>query len=191
MIIVGMDSDAKKRVLEYSPNLPKSTIKHINKYDKIELSEIKPEADEYGLFIVNQVKPYIDKEYRTLTDRQHTYIAGSSCGGNISIYLGFKYQEIFSVIGAFSPAYGVLKSDFFDFVKNVEIKETIKLYHDMGSHEAGKLSFLYLNDQKKFDKLIRAKIPTRNIAMVIDKDALHNEFYWAKRFKYFYRFCLD
>ena len=39
---------------------------------------------EYGEFVMEVVKPFIDQEYRTLADREHTAMIGSSLGGNIT-----------------------------------------------------------------------------------------------------------
>ena len=39
-------------------------------------------------FFVDELKPRIDREYRTLPDREHTLIAGSSMGGLMSLYAG-------------------------------------------------------------------------------------------------------
>ena len=44
------------------------------------------EADEYLHFLTTELKPFIDSHYSTLPDRQHTFIAGSSMGGLISLY---------------------------------------------------------------------------------------------------------
>lgn len=110
--------------------------------------EIKPEALEYGDFIITQVKPYIDSNFRTYKDRNHTFIAGSSCGGIISIYLGLKYQNIFSIIGAFSPAFWFVRKPFFDSIKSINIDKNIIIYHDMGTKENGKFSSLYIKYQK-------------------------------------------
>lgn len=190
MIIVGLDSHENKRIQEYSPYLKPNIVRHI-KSDGIPAEEIKPEADEYGHFLTQQVKPFVDQNYRTLKAREHTFIAGSSCGGIISIYLGLVYQDTFSVIGAFSPAYVFMKRQLFAFLKQLKVTEPMRLYHDMGSKESGGFSFVNLQLQRQFDKLMRAKIPPKDLVMVVDKGAMHNEYYWAKRFKYFYRFCLE
>jgi len=54
--------------------------------------------------IVQTLKPYVDKSYRTLPDRKNTAMAGSSLGGLLSIYAGLFYPDVFGSIGAFSPS---------------------------------------------------------------------------------------
>lgn len=58
------------------------------------------------------LKPYIDENYSTLTDREHTAICGFSMGGRVTLHLGFSLQETFRYVGAFCPAPGIF--DFSD-----------------------------------------------------------------------------
>ncbi|MBI9010362.1 MAG: alpha/beta hydrolase [Tenericutes bacterium] len=187
-IVVGIDNGEQKRILEYSPYIPKRAIKYLKIKEKISSNEIQAEADFYGDFIVNQLKPSIDKDFKTKKDRNNTFIAGSSCGGVISIYLGFKYQNIFSVIGAFSPAYQFLAKSIEAYMNEQNISEKMYVYHDMGTKENGLLSFQYIRNMKKFQKKLKEKISETNILMIKDQLALHNEYYWAIRFEYFIKF---
>lgn len=54
-----------------------------------------PESDQYLEFIVNELKPFIDANYRTQSDRPGTYIMGSSMGGLIAFYAQMQYPEAF------------------------------------------------------------------------------------------------
>lgn len=58
------------------------------------------------------LKPYIDENYNTLTDRENTAICGFSMGGRVTLHLGFALQDTFRYVGAFCPAPGIL--DFTD-----------------------------------------------------------------------------
>lgn len=186
-IIVGIDHDPLKRILEYSPYIPRNLNRYLNKKVGIPKNEIRPEADYYGEFIVNQLKPYIDKEYRTLSDLDNTALAGSSCGGLISIYLGLKYQDVFSTIGAFSPAYQFLPS-IKGFLKKQVFNDKIRIYHDMGGNELGILSCTLVRQLRIFNKSLLKKISKKRVVMVFDKPAKHNEYYWSIRFKKFISF---
>ncbi|MFA6648121.1 MAG: alpha/beta hydrolase-fold protein [Candidatus Izemoplasmatales bacterium] len=188
VIIVGIDSDDKYRIMEYSNYLNSSAIKRLKKSN---VDYIKPEGDEYGFFLIEELKPIIDLEFRTLKTRENTFIAGSSCGGNISIYLGVKYQDIFSVIGAFSPAYYLVKEGLYDFLDSVDIRSDLFVYHDMGTKETGVFSRIYFKEQKVFDDYILRKIPGKNVLKVIDEGATHSEKFWAKRFGKFLKFSIN
>ncbi len=190
MIIVGMDCDEKKRILEYSPFVTKEVIKYMRRIPVPE-NEIRAEADLYADFIINQVKPYVDGEFRTKKDRDNTFIAGSSCGGMISIYLGIKHQDLFSIIGAFSPAYWCLRKKMNEFLESVEMKFPLKVYHDMGTKENRLFSFKYMVLQKEFHNIICRRIGSENVMMRVGKGDLHNEFAWAKRFPEFYAYCFS
>jgi len=58
------------------------------------------------------LKPYIDEEFNTLTDRDHTAICGFSMGGRVTLHQGFAAQDLYRYVGAFCPAPGIF--DFTD-----------------------------------------------------------------------------
>lgn len=62
--------------------------------------------DKYESYIVKELIPEIDKNYRTIADREHRVIAGLSMGGYGSLKFGMKYPEMFSLVGSFSGALG-------------------------------------------------------------------------------------
>lgn len=62
------------------------------------------EADKFMAFLIETLKPYIDKEYRTQPDRQHTALAGSSLGGLLSLYAATKYHATFQTFGVVAPS---------------------------------------------------------------------------------------
>ncbi|HJZ83033.1 MAG TPA: alpha/beta hydrolase-fold protein, partial [Pyrinomonadaceae bacterium] len=78
LIIVGIYNAGRERVNEYTPAQDA-------KY------KAGGKADLYGRFLVEEVKPFIDRTYRTMPDSKHTGLGGSSLGGLISLYLGLKY----------------------------------------------------------------------------------------------------
>lgn len=59
-------------------------------------------ADGYLRFVVEELKPRIDQEYRTLPGRRHTSIMGSSMGGLISLYAMGEYPRVFGSAAALS-----------------------------------------------------------------------------------------
>ena len=75
-IVVGIDNGSD-RMIEYTPNWG----------DTPEM-----EGGKYGEFIINELKPHIDKNYLTLKDRENTMIGGSSMGGLISFILALNIK---------------------------------------------------------------------------------------------------
>ena len=63
-------------------------------------------GDDYARFVVEEVKPAIDARYRTNPGREHTAILGSSLGGLISYYIGWKYPSTFKYVGGMSGTFG-------------------------------------------------------------------------------------
>ena len=60
--------------------------------------------DKYESYIVQELIPEIDKNYRTISDKNHRAVAGLSMGGYGSIKFGLKYPEKFALVGSFSGA---------------------------------------------------------------------------------------
>ena len=93
-IIIGI-WNTDNRFLEYMPNrfynaLPTSKRKIIKKEYGGE-----PMGDNYLKFLTRELKPYIDSNYRTLTDKLNCYIGGASMGGLISFYGLLEFPQIF------------------------------------------------------------------------------------------------
>lgn len=59
-------------------------------------------ADEYLKFLTQELKPYIDKNYSVLTDRENTVVSGSSMGGLISMYAISEYPNVYGAAACIS-----------------------------------------------------------------------------------------
>ena len=122
IIIVGI-YNSKDRDDEYTPSV-----------DFSEGSGGKVEY--YANFIIDELKPFIDSNYRTLTSASDTAIMGSSLGGLCSLYLGWQYPHIFSMAGVISPS---LWWDDRDIIKAIQEDEDFegpeKIWLDIGTCE--------------------------------------------------------
>ncbi len=58
----------------------------------------------YGRFLVEELKPFIDANYRTAPGPESAGVAGSSMGGLISLALARRYPEVFGRCAALSPS---------------------------------------------------------------------------------------
>lgn len=95
VIVVGVWNTPNRR-LEYFPT---GATQYVSNETKERLSHHKsgpPRGDAYMSFIVNTLKPFIDTQYRTLPNRDNTYLLGSSMGGIISLYGAIRYPEVFA-----------------------------------------------------------------------------------------------
>ncbi len=86
-------------------------------------------------WMVEQLKPYIDSTYRTMSDRKHTYIAGSSMGGLMALYALCEYNHVFSRAAALSPSLWVDPQGIVDMVYHANMKMDSVLYMDYGENE--------------------------------------------------------
>lgn len=86
-------------------------------------------------WFVNSFKPDIDKAFRTMPDRKHTFIAGSSMGGLMSLYAITKYNHIFSRGGLLSPSIWVAPKRLSQLIQNASIAPDTVAYMDYGSKE--------------------------------------------------------
>jgi predicted alpha/beta superfamily hydrolase len=158
LIIVGI-YNTQQRSLEYSPG---------------------PTSDIYKHFVVDKLKPFIDSTYRTIPNRENTFVGGSSSGGTISFMLLWEHPDIFSKAACFSPAF---VTDNFNIVKKYEptkLTEPIQLYIDNG--EVGLESFL----QRGIDLMIKmlnnlGYKKDIDYVFILDEQAEHTEAAWAKR----------
>jgi predicted alpha/beta superfamily hydrolase len=86
-------------------------------------------------WFVGQFKQTIDSQFRTLPDRQHTYIGGSSMGGLMAIYALAKYNSYFCGGAALSPSLWVGGDGLPSFINSGKFGKDSVLYMDYGSKE--------------------------------------------------------
>jgi alpha-glucosidase len=135
-------------------------------------------GNNYLLFIKNTLKPFIDKNYRTLTNSSNTTIFGSSLGGLISFYAAIKYPYTFGKAGVFSPAFWI-NPEVFEEVKSAKIPKSTKFYFLAGTAESETM----ISDIADMTKLLSEKyIPKEHIKTEIIKDGEHNELLWSTYF---------
>ncbi len=93
-IVVGMWNGGQTRHQDYFPQKPFEQLTPTEKDTVIAQLQragrtkevFQPQSDKYLQFIVKELKPFIDRKYSVYTNRENTFIAGSSMGGLISLY---------------------------------------------------------------------------------------------------------
>lgn len=86
-------------------------------------------------WLVHKFKPDIDANIRTIPDREHTFIAGSSMGGLMSIYALLEYNRYFSRAAALSPSLWVDPDRLSNLIRRAKLHNNTTLYMDYGSRE--------------------------------------------------------
>ena len=87
-------------------------------------------------WIVNEIKPMIDREYRTLPDRDNTGIGGSSMGGIMSLFAGIHYNRWFSRAACVSSAMGFCMGPLMKDIQVCAIDPNTRFYLSWGTKEA-------------------------------------------------------
>lgn len=171
-IVVGIWNSDSGRWLDYLPKRPFDTIPQSMR-DHI-LDSIKQrngiagwqpaiQSDNYLKFIVEELKPHIDRTYATLPDRDNTVVAGSSMGGLISMYAICEYPDVFSGAACLSTHWvGIddrknnpFPDAFVAYLQgNLPDPASHKFYFDYGTE---KLDALYEPHQLRVDAVMKSK----------------------------------
>ncbi len=178
-IIIGIEHGNEKRIDELTPFVNE-------KYGG-------GKGDLYLDFIIETLKPYVDLNYRTLTDHDHTIIWGSSLGGLMSLYAVIKYPDTFGKAGIFSPAFWINKNEIFELVKNSDINPNHKFFFLVGSEEGESMEIAseMVSDQHDMAKLLIDKgIDNRNIMDKVVPNGHHNETLWSTNFAETYQWLI-
>jgi predicted alpha/beta superfamily hydrolase len=164
VIVVGIDNGGDFRMNELSP--------WENKRFGV------AQGEQYMDFIVEVVKPFIDTNFRTKTDRLNTAIVGSSMGGLISHYAIHAYPEVFSKAGIFSPAYWY-SQDVFSFSKLKKAQLDARLYVMYGDKEG---NGMIADTDKMLRQLRQQGHPRQNTLFKRVPNGEHNEQLWRTEF---------
>lgn len=91
-----------------------------------------PKGEEYMYFLIHELKPVIDKNYRTLPEREHTAIGGSSAGGLIAFAAAWQNDSVYSKVISFSPAFELLVWDYTEYVQASPNKDLKMVFYHGG-----------------------------------------------------------
>ncbi len=203
-VIVGVHSVNATRIgdlmpenaLNYITSEPDSALREFMSYSPIR-------GNAYVSFLVNTLKPCIDSLYNVTTNRDSTFVMGSSMGGLMSIYAMSEYPDIFGGAGCLSTHWvGTLDGDttFADAMYKY-LSEKLprdgkhKLYLDHGTIS---IDSLYRSDDDRVVALAKTMgyVSDRqdseiNFETHIEEGAGHEEKYWAARVERPLRFLLN
>jgi predicted alpha/beta superfamily hydrolase len=171
-IVVGISNNGNKRHTEY---FPRKAFLNLSEEDKKLLTsneanpsrppfvDQEPLSDKYLQFLVTELKPFIDRTFRTKKDRANTFIAGSSMGGLISMYAISEYPQVFGGAACLSTHWiGIVRQEnnpfpaaFMRYLQaSIPNPRTHKIYFDYGT---ATLDANYEPSQLEADKIMRAK----------------------------------
>ncbi len=138
------------------------------------------QGKKYIRFITDTLKPFVDKRYRTLTEREHTGIGGSSMGGLVSLFSGLLYPEVYGKLMIFSPSLWVVPKLKID-EEDLALQGSTKIYLYAGGDESETM-VKHVTQFKR--NLLQSKQLSEKvqIQLSINHHGKHNETYWSDEF---------
>jgi predicted alpha/beta superfamily hydrolase len=91
LVIVGIDHAGERRIEEFTPT-------------RDPRRGAGGGADGYACLLVEHIKPFIDREYRTRPGAAHTAVGGSSMGGLVTLHIGLRHPRTFTRLAVVSPS---------------------------------------------------------------------------------------
>jgi predicted alpha/beta superfamily hydrolase len=197
-IVVGIWNGGASRHSEYFPQKPfesltesQQTYLYTAKRNNAQIYfSQKVQSDNYLRFLVTELKPFIDKNFATLPDKDNTFVAGSSMGGLISMYAICEYPQVFGGaacmsthwVGISETVNNPVPAAFMQYLQqHLPAPQQHKIYFDYGSET---LDSLYKPFQLQADVIMQQK--GYNSSNWLSKEfvgADHSENAWNKRFE--------
>jgi len=166
VILVGVANTGLRRMAEYTPTR--------------DFKMGGGEGRSYGRLLMEELKPLIDRTYRTLGDGKNTGLGGSSLGGLISLYLGFAHPEVFGKIAVMSPSLWWDHRSILNTINDQATRPDLRIWLDMGTAEGVR----HLRDADMLERLLlkRGWRSGVDLAYVKAQGAVHDERAWSDRF---------
>ncbi len=164
-IIVAIDNGGAHRLDEYAP------------FINAEYNE-GGEGASYTAFVVETLKPFMDANFRTLSDRSNTSTAGSSLGALISMYMLIEYNNVFSKAGIFSPAFW-FNPEIYDLAETGSMAIDTEIHFVCGDNESRGM----VGDMQQMVDI--AEVQNLDYTSTVQLGGQHNEYYWALQFPAF------
>ncbi len=178
VIAVGIPNAGEDRLDEYSPWRGRSGFGR---------RQVGGKGAKYLEWVVDEVKPMVDRSFPTRTDRDGTGTVGSSLGGLISLYALSKYPDVFGFAGAMSPSLRWHDYKIVDLFQEWSGPRP-RLHLDMGGRE---FRGLYADARRMRDALLASGwVGGRDLQYVEDRYGRHHEESWARRLPDALRFLL-
>ncbi|WP_263384377.1 alpha/beta hydrolase [Granulicella arctica] len=172
VILVGIANTGVRRMAEYTPTR--------------DFKMGGGEGRAYGRLLCDELKPFIDRSYRTKTEAHDTGLGGSSLGGLISLFLGLEKPDVFGKLAVMSPSVWWDHRSILSFVNQAHPRPALRIWLDMGTAEGAR----HVRDT---DLLYRLLVrlgwkPGFDLAFMEAEGAVHDEAAWAQRFNSVLRF---
>lgn len=143
-------------------------------------------GDQLADWIVGDLKPWVDANYRTKRESEATVIGGSSLGGLMAYYMLMTYPKVFGAGIVMSPSFWVNEEIYRLHEKN-EVLLTQKIYFNAGELEPNTIEIM-----QKMEAILRDfGVPAENMKVEIENDLAHEHLTWRNGFKKAYPWVLE
>ncbi len=172
VILIGLANTGLRRMAEYTPTR--------------DFKMGGGEGNRYARLLIEEVKPFLDRSYRTLPQADHTAVGGSSLGGLISLFLGLEHPHVFSRLAVLSPSLWWNHRSILARIDKLRGRLDLRLWLDIGTEEGAR----HVRDTDQLYTSLRSLGWTPDLDLAYTKVAggTHDEEAWAARFPAVLRF---
>lgn len=143
-------------------------------------------ADLYGQFLIEELMPFIEANYRARSEPRNVGIGGSSLGGLVTLYLGMKHPERFGKLAVMSPSVWWNQRAILKVIPETFPTPRPRIWLDIGTGEGDNT---VLDTRLLRDELVRKGWdPRRDLHYVEAEGAQHTEAAWRARVPAMLRF---
>jgi predicted alpha/beta superfamily hydrolase len=166
LILVGIGNTGLRRMAEYTPTR--------------DYRLGGGEGSRYGRLLIEEVKPWVDENFRTLPAASSTGLGGSSLGGLITLYLGLQHPDIFRRLAVMSPSIWWNQRSILGFVAEAERRSGQRIWLDIGTGEGTR----HVRDTELLERRLiqRGWTPGVDLELMKVPGGVHSEDAWADRF---------
>lgn len=136
-------------------------------------------AQTYARFLLEELKPFVDRNYRTLRDAPHTAIGGASHGGLVSLFLTLEHPDVFGQALVMSPSAGWDDDVLIKRVQALKKRVPVRYWVDVGRLESQRI----IEPTRRLVSALEGKGWKRGVDVAVTEqpDASHDELAWASR----------
>jgi predicted alpha/beta superfamily hydrolase len=166
VILVGIANTGLRRMAEYTPTR--------------DMKMGGGEGRKYGRLLIEELKPWIDGAFRTLSGAENTGLGGSSLGGLISLFLGWENPSVFGKLAVMSPSLWWDHRSILNIIQRPGPKPDLRIWLDMGTGEGAR----HVRDADLLEQILVRRGWQPGVDLVYEKveGAVHDEQAWSERF---------
>lgn len=176
-VIVGIDNGNEWRDNELTP----ASIGKVIMPESMD-NFTKPEGEVFDDFLMNTVIPFVEKNFPVRTDKRGRAVCGSSSGGLQAFFAGMEHSDIFSFVGAFSPAFLLYSRDSWCKYLMTKIREDMPYLYIYTGNGDELEEQIFESVEMMYDLLPEIFYPYDKMNEVILFENCHNEKAWAEVF---------